>query len=510
MKMLKSTVLLGALALSVSVAPAQRTWGYAECGYAIQGEDGSLEQVGPSNTLKWYYSPTTGGFGSVTAQMPFDAPGCIVASPQLPVLFYASGIDSTTGTGYLVTLHLDPLTRTISIDSVQVLGAQDPIRAEINATENRIYYFDRVGLKIYSAALGVSPLVFVQVADTTSAPVLAKPGAGVGLSLIAPPVGDPGIEIAWTLDSAAIFGSSGTWKVELSPTNGQWETIPVPPQPPSGYVERFVLRYPDTVPLEGALQLWGLAGAFSIVRDDTGAAVFSGVLNSSRTWESVQIPPGSFELGKQYRVTAPSSAFADSRAFEPTLRYGSETVVGMTTLGKVLFDPSKLAEVSQHFQVTARMAWGDGSQTPPATAAAVALHVAVWEPGQDPTVNFNGLTVLANPLVVFDPESWPVHPELGIASFVYDIDLAGLGDVPLLFQFFGISPDGELIASDIGGGNVVSAQTLQGASLTANGSTQEQTTNASRLSGWATTVPGANTAMGRAFWDLFVQRAQNR
>src|SRR5690606_9187014 len=95
-----------------------------------------------SHDLEWGHHPTGGAYASIAFALPFDVPGAIARDPGLPIRFWVSGFDSSTGTGHIVSLLLNQATHTVLQEWHSKLGSHDPVSVSYNATENRLYYLE--------------------------------------------------------------------------------------------------------------------------------------------------------------------------------------------------------------------------------------------------------------------------------------------------------------------------------------------------------------------------------
>lgn len=220
------------------------------------------------------------------------------------------------------------------------------------------------------------------------------------------------------------------------------------------------IRGHDTQSSEGTLSVaaWG-GGSFSVVRQSDQVVVLTGVCGAGPGYTDFTLPTGTLSVGEEYRVSGGGQIA--SRSFFPTYRRGALLPFDELRFQKWRLEQDRLTVGAQAFKVWGRLEWLGQSDF---TAAAIPyfLWVTVGEPGPGVTADLpDGRSIITNPALLFTGEE-PIRVAripgyLPVRQAVDIPDWPELEGLPILFQWLAITPQGNIIVSDVYGAKIKAA-----------------------------------------------------
>ena len=426
-------------------APAREFGGF------VHGVDlgGFISFLSGEPGLRWQHEQGTEVTAIPNQGGNIDVPGGVVSFSG--GRFLISGKDSRSGHGWMVRLQLvaGPPRTFSQIETVDFGDTFDPCRLYWNEGENRLYMHDWDGQRVlYTGYTGWGPIprAWNQAANSLSCEALATPNTT--LVLHAPPEPGPGFVL---VDKIRIGDSSeGPFLIREAPTGG-W-TVDDLRLVPHAVPDVWGVADRDFVAANGPIRVSGAVGPFVIVDAADDTVVASGSLSAAHTYENVHLGPAGLVPGKTYLIRdGNSQGFLPSRTFVPFLRYGTITTHAGYEPTRVRLRADDLV-VGRDAKPRTHVHWR-GTGTAPTTPFDAFLWVGIDQPGA--TVDLNGSTVLADPILSIGPRTgsfWNEH--LAWRSITSDVPIPDVPGVTLLFQFVIALPDGEVIVTDIAGAEV--------------------------------------------------------
>jgi hypothetical protein len=437
------------LTTAASQKPARRDLRTARVTYGIEDENGlSLEFAHlftnatvdpPPVTLKWHLSPT----GTIaTLELPGLRPGDLTRVGTRRFVLVGG---TAVGDGIITVLELRHSGPEIAVLGSVAAPGTDLTHVTYNDRELRLYVYDFAGHELRSAPWDPDqPLPvwsqFELVADAST----LNYGDEALFQILGPAI-DQSI--------GATFCYQGTWSRRwIRKENGVW-------------VQSF-LGWADTDPQAfgwavgdalfasvDQLRVFGAApAAIELVDAETGAVVGMFDYLVGRTWQTLDTSVLGLVPGRGYRIRGGEQT--ESALILPLFRRGTTTEAGTLRIGRGILAPDRAQVGAVEF--------GPGCSlqllTPPTAPSVVqgGLWLAVHFDGPLPIVDVDGN---GTSVALLQPDgavalSVPFDTDRTEGGLGYPVAIPGedaLVGALLLFQFVALSPDGQVVVSDVFG-----------------------------------------------------------
>ncbi len=444
------------------------------------GESWKLRIASKSDQLKW--STFAPGIPAIVAAMPFDRAGGIAELGN--DRFLLSGLDSTTQTGRLVRVHLNPATSSIVIEGVATYTQFDPYELLYYTSENRIYMRDIANGRLFAVDYGDilnEPLptqsAWVEIATLNDIHALKDYTGNM--------VHDPSLPgIVYGLPHLHDPNSDNQWGVRKDPGTG-WQVSVVPP-PSEVLLPSWA--FSDLLPnANGPVQIQGFQGPYSVLQLGSSTPIVVAATSSAQP-ELIPLPGQGLTPGAEYVITGTPGVVSTSARKVFNSRWG--TRLPGTNIELLPDSTVDLHVNNSEHTLTGRVLWSDGSRTDTAV-----FPVVMWVSFNtgDPVVYLpNGEAILQNVIAYYDPIQVSVEGKLhGHYSFSMPIpDDPNLIDTELLFQFAAM--DGtDIVLSDVFGSLVFAESTNLRSGI--NSTYKAKSTSLNKLL-------GANSGQSRRMW----------